>query len=862
MEKTALNKAWYTMAASVVTELLESNVEQGLSLTEVEKRQTQFGLNRLPSKKRISWLKLLLRQFSNPLVYILLVAGLVMLLVGHWTDTIVILAAVTINALFGFWQEYKTLNILDKLKGILVTKATVLRYGQKLEIDQAELVPGDMVFLQPGDKVPADGRLIESNNLSVSEAVLTGEWLAIDKHIKSLHQKDTMLGDRKNMVYTGSLVEAGTGMFIVTATGIHTETGKIAQLLEETETELSPLQTKLRHFAKTIGLLIGSLSLAIFVGGYLREGNLLEMFETSVAIAVGGIPEALPIVMTIILAIGMDRLLKKKGLIQKLSSVEILGSTSIICFDKTKTLTQGKMRLKTIVAEDKKLAAQVAMLTSDAYVENPRDSKSDWRLKGSPTDQVLLTAGQDFGLDIISLNKSHWEVAKLPFDSIYKFQASLRQVKRQRYIFVAGAPERLLPKSAEAKKWQKDINALASQGLRVVAVAIKKVSNRQDTLSVEDINNLEFIGLLAFEDRLRKGIAQAIKTALQAGLQPIIITGDFPQTAKAVAKAAGITVTDKQIITGQELDKLSPKKLADRLETLIIYARTEPRHKIQIVTAWQDKGKVVAMVGDGVNDSPALKKANIGIALGSGTEVAKAAADLVLLNDSFSIIVRAIRQGRITVDNIRKAIAYVLADSFTSIILVGFSKLVFAWPLPILPVQILWNNIVEDTLPNIAYAFEPGEKGVMYRQPDPKNTPLLTKEMKVIIFFTGIVNQFLALLVFWWLWQRLGFDLRYVRTVVFGSVCVNTAFAVFAYKNLRQNIWHIKLFSNPWLTGSAIIVVLAYAAAIYVPFLQTLLQTVALDIFGWMVIVGVSLISLANIEATKLLFIVNHKTDD
>jgi len=433
---------------------------------------------------------------------------------------------------------------------------------------------------------------------------------------------------------------------------------------------------------------------------------------------------------------------------------------------------------------------------------------------------------------------------------------------------VNGAPERILERSKNKDQWKAELERLTQKGLRVIGVGYKKIPiSKKDQFKhspqkiKEQAKDFVFAGLLALEDPLREDVIDAIKVCKKAGMRPILVTGDHKLTAKYVAQKIGLKVEKENIIDGKELDELSEKEFMERLEKINVYARVEPRHKMRIVQAWQKKGKIVAMTGDGVNDAPALKKADIGLSLGSGTEVAKESSDLILLNDSFSIIVQAIEEGRVIIDNLRKSISYILADSFTSIVLIGIAKVVFGWPLPILPVQILWNNFVEDTLPEISYAFEPGEKEIMQKKPTLFGKSLLTKEMKFLIFATGLIDEFLTLFLFWYLWMVLGLNLDYVRTIIFGAICMDTAFVVFCYKSLRKNIWQINLFSNKWLVFSSLMVFLTFSLAIYLPPLQQILHTVPLGIGGWLIIIGVGVLSMFLIEITKWYFISRHLTE-
>ncbi|HDM31878.1 MAG TPA: HAD family hydrolase, partial [bacterium] len=689
------------------------------------------------------------------------------------------------------------------------------------------------------------------------------EWIPSLKTTKVL-PKNTHLADRENMVYFGCLVESGQGKAIVVATGKNTETGKIATLLKETKEEKTPLQKKLVHFSKIIGILIGIICIFIFIGGIIREKHILEMFEASVAIAVGGIPEALPVVMTVVLAVGMERILRKKGLIRKLASVETLGSTQIICFDKTRTLTEGKMEVAEISAKDKNLALKIAVLCNECFIENPEAPAQEWKIKGSPTDTALIKEGAKRGLLKPELEKNSILLDWLPFDSKFKYQASLRKENGKTFLYLNGAPEKILEISENQKLWKKKLEAMTQKGLRVIGLGYQELSSSKGSLlKILERKNfkVQFVGLIGLKDPLRKDVKEAIKLCREAGMRPILVTGDHKLTARAVANEIGLKVKDDEILEGKDLENFSEEDFEKMLEKIKIYARVEPKHKLKIIEAWQKKGKVVAMTGDGVNDAPALKKADIGIALGSGTESAKEVSDLVLLDDSFSTIIKAIEEGRVILDNIRKSIAYVLADAFTSMILIGLGHVILGWPLPILPVQILWNNFIEDTLPDIAYAFEPKEKDVMKRKPSPKEAPLLTKEMKTLIFATGIIDQLVLLALFWLFWAKLGAPLDYVRTIVFGAICIDTAFVVYSYKNLRRNLWKINPFSNPWLNFSSIIVFLAFGFAIYSPWCQKILHTVPLGIKEWVIIVFSAIISLILIEITKWYFISRHETE-
>ncbi|MEA3273391.1 MAG: HAD-IC family P-type ATPase [Patescibacteria group bacterium] len=847
---------WHNQSISDVEAVVESNLKMGLTKKDVRKRLKKFGRNRITKQKFSSRFRILFRQFASPLVIILLIAGAVTFYLDKKTDTLVILIAVIINASFGFWEENKVSQIFEKLSKRLKTKAFVIRSGRQKKILAEKVVWGDVIFFKTGDKIPADARLIETKNLRVDQSIITGEWLPVGKTTKTLG-KGVSLAERDNMVYSGTLVEAGEGKALVTRTGDNTETGKVASFLEKTVKEKTPLQKKLDSSGKFITFSIVGVCLLLFVIGILRNESPLQMFEVSIAVAVGGIPEALPVVVTVAMAIGMERLLKKKGLIRRLSSVETLGSTSVICFDKTKTLTQGKMVLEQLETKDEAKLLKIASLCNEAFIENPQADYPDWRINGSPTDKAMLVGALKKGFSKPEIQQKSKEIFKLRFSSERKYQASVIKEGKEYFIYLTGAAEKILNFSHRQSDWNKKFKKMARQGLRVVAAGYKKIDFPIEDLSQleRNLKDLEFVGLMAFNDPLRKGIKETIRIAKGAGINPVIITGDHQDTTKTILKKIGMQVKRSQILTGSQLDKLDDEKLAKVISRIKIYARAEPRHKIRIISAWQKKGKTVAMVGDGVNDAPAIKKADIGLAHDSGTEIAKEAADMVLLNDSFNAIVKAVEEGRIILDNLRKSVSYMLADTLTSIIVVGGSKIVFGWPLPILPAQLLWNNIVEDTFPALAYAFEPKEKGIMKRKPLSPKSSFFTKEMKILILFTGLIDEFLILYFFWFVWTKLGYDLEHARTLVFGAICLDTAFVAYSYKNLKKNVWKINLFSNRWLNFSVFLVGASFLAAIYSPFLQKILKTTPLNLLDWGMIVLICIASVFFIEMTKWIFI-------
>jgi Ca2+-transporting ATPase len=898
-----MQKPWHNFSIEKTFRELKSRPE-GLSQEEAKKRLKKFGLNKLPEEKPFSKIRLFLEQLKSPLIYILVIAGLVTLVLGEYTDTIVIFGAVLLNTLVGYFQENKACQALRALKRVLRIKAVVWRDGQEKEIFQEKLVPGDVILLKPGDKVPADARVIETRNLKINESILTGEWLAAEKNSQVLPEQ-TPLADRDNMVYLGTIVEDGWGKAVITSTGLETEIGRVAQMVKETKEKKTPYQKRLAHFSKIVGIIIVIICLGIFIEGMLTGGKFVEMFIIAIAIAVAAIPEGLPVAMTVILALGAQKILKRKGLVRKLTSVETLGSTSIILTDKTGTLTEAKMQvagiytgIKELLSDGQKytekidkdsqashiLALKIATLCNESFIENPDEPMKKWIIRGRPTEKALLLAGLQAGLSKRDLEKEQPRIDQLLFNPINKYSASLHKFDAEHNIlYVLGAPEQILVMSAyldidgqrkdlllaEFEKLKEKYENLTRQGLRVLAVGYKKIPNskvritnrfqipdsKSQTYNLEKlIGDIVFVGFLALHDPIRKETKEAIQLCRQAGLKPIIVTGDHKLTARAVAEKLGFKVKNKNILEGKDLTKMSDEEFEKKLKDIQIYARVEPAQKLRIVQAWQKRGQVVAMTGDGINDAPALKQADIGVALGSGTDVAKEVSDLVLLTDNFSIIVAAVEEGRAIIDNIRKVITYLFSGGFTEVILIGAS-LFLGWPLPVLAAQILWVNLIEDGPLGICLAFEPKEKDIMRQKPQGQRMSLLTQEMKALIFIIGFFNLLLLLGLFFWLFQYSGYEISHIRSIIFAGLTIDSLFYVFSCKSLRRNLWQINPFSNKFLLGAWLLGIVMLLAALYITPLQTLLKTVSLNFFDWTLILGLGILNITLIETTKRWFI-------
>ncbi len=901
MEKPKPN--WHNLDVDAVLKQLKT-CGAGISEGEASERLHRFGFNKLPEDKRLTGFKILLNQFKSPLIYILVIAGFTTLILKDLTDSVVIFAAVFLNAGIGFFQENKASNIFDKLKKLVRENAIVIRNGRAREINQENLVPGDIIVLHPGDKVPADARLIEVFHLKVNESALTGEWLAREKSLKVLPE-DIVLADRDNMVYMGTIVEDGKAKAVVVATGQDTEIGKIAISIREAREEKTPYQKKLAHFSKIIAIIIGFICMGIFIAGALTGKDILEMFITAIAVAVAAIPEGLPVAMTVILTLGMERISRRRGLVRKLIATETLGSTQIICTDKTGTLTEAKMQVagiftgtRELLSDGKRyseiidkngmeshiLALKIATLCNETFIENPDEIMENWIVRGRPTEKALLLAGIQAGLRKEELEKKQLKVDELPFDPVYKYSAGIFQFNEtQDIIYVLGAPEIILSESKHLeqdgqteqlslhkfKELTNKYEELDKKGLRVLATGYKKIIKNSMSFKKElnkaekeriydaELKDMVFVGLIALKDPLRADVKEAIKICKRAGMKPIIITGDHKLTAKAIAEELGFSIKEKNIIEGKKLDELSDEEFKNRLENFEIYARTEPRQKLRIVKAWQERGRVVAMTGDGVNDAPALKQADIGVALGSGTDVAKEASDLILLTDNFSIIVAAIEEGRIITDNIRKTVTLLVSQCFSEIILISGS-IIGGLPLPILPAQILWENLIEGSPQGIALAFEPKERDVMERKPEDPKHPLLTRQMKTIIFGFGIFTSLILFGLFLYL-LKIGVSLPEIRTIIFAALATDSILYVFSCKNLRKNIWQYNPFSNLYLIGCMFFSFSMLFVAIYIPIFQNLLKTVPLNFSDWLLVLFIGVINLFLIEFIKWMFIGRDK---
>jgi len=864
---------WHSISWQETTAELKSNVSFGLREEEVKLRQQKYGKNLLPEKKKTPEIFLFLGHFRNPLIYLIFSASLFSLFLKKFYDAVFILLVILITGTTAYFQERKVSKILEELKKIVKIRAVVQREGKKSEIDSKDLVPGDIVFIKAGDKIPADGRLIETQDLEINETALTGEWLSSKKQTKNL-PKETVLADRENMVYMGTIVENGIGKAIITDSGKNTEMGKIALSLQETKERKTLLEKRLIGFSKYYSVFVFSLLAMVFLLGILKRIPIGDFLTTLVTTSVSAVPEGLLPAITVILLTGTKRILRKKGFVRKLSSLETLGSTEVILTDKTGTLTEGKMRLtKILVGEEflgqepknHKLAIEVAALANEAFIENPEDAVEKWKIRGSPTNKALLLAAMEAGIDVEKLRKKMIKIDDLTFNPIKKYYAGLYQIKKtEKILYIVGATERILELSKFLRVGRKEeklnktklnlvyksLEDSTKKGFRVIGFGYKKFSNLGKTKNLEKlIKNLVFTGFFILKDPLRENAKKTIRICQNMGIKPVIVTGDHLLTAKAIAEDLGLEIKKENIIEGKNLDELNDKKLSERIEKINIFARIDPSHKSRIVGAWQEKGKVVAMTGDGINDAPALQKADVGLALGSGTDLAKETSDLVLLDDNFLTVVNSIEEGRSIFDKIRNVTIYLISNDFTEL---GFilASVLTGFPLPLLPTQILWINIIEDSFPAVALTLEKKGREVLIEKPRPKKEDILNSKAKFWMTAIGLVTIIVEL-VFFLLYLKFGHSLEKARTFLFAATTLETFYLAFSHRSLKHKIINKDILSNLYLNGAVLLGVFLLTFGIYNPIFQKFLRTVSLNFWDWFLVILCIFIEAIMLEKIK-----------
>ena len=834
--------------------------EDGLSSQEAAARLEQHGPNELQSGKQKSIPRIFAEQFADFLVIILILAAIVSAILGDVESTVVILAVITMNAILGTVQTVKASASLDSLKRMSAPTAKVLRDGKVLQIPGREVTVGDVVSLEAGDSVCADGRLLECASLKCAESALTGESLPVEKDLSEI-AGDVPLGDRRNMVFSGSFVTYGRAKFLVTAIGMDTEMGKIASLLKNTEEKKTPLQVSLDQFGKKLSIGILVICAVLFcVSVFLRQENLMNAFLFAVALAVAAIPEALSSIVTIVLSFGTQKMARENAIIRKLQAVEGLGSVSVICSDKTGTLTQNKMTVKKLYTGGKIVDAseadfhdpvqepllRTALLCSDATVDENGEV-------GDPTETALVRLGEDYGFDELTTRGKWPRLTEIPFDSDRKLMSTVHQLSGGLVMVTKGAVDVLLDRciiSAEERAEIERVNEeFSSQGLRVLAFACRTVDRA--AVSLEDENDLNFLGLIAMMDPPREESKAAVAECIAAGIRPIMITGDHKVTASAIAREIGILTPGTEAVEGGVIESMSDEELREFVPKVSVYARVSPEHKIRIVRAWQDRGCLVAMTGDGVNDAPALKQADIGVAMGiTGTEVAKDAAGMVLTDDNFATIVQAVKNGRNVYANIKKAIQVLLSGNTAAILTVLYASLA-ALPVPFAAVHLLFINLLTDSLPAIALGLEPHSDTVMREKPRPRNEGILTKSFLASVATEGLVIA-LAVIAAFHIGLASG-GAATGSTMAFATLCLSRLFHGFNCKADRPVVFTRAFWNNRYLLGAFVVGALLLSAVLLIPALEPLFQVAQLSAGLVGAIVGLSLGSMAVIQLLKAL---------
>ena len=867
---------WQTLEKNDVIRRLNTKEREGLTEEEVKIRQAKYGKNKLKDKKKESIIIKFIKQFNDFMIITLIIASIISAVISKmqgendYVDSIIIIGIVIFNALMGVIQEAKAEKSIEALKQMTPQITKVIRNGKTTEINAEDLVKGDIVILETGNFIPADCRIIESHNLKIEESSLTGEAEPSLKEANIICKKDIPLGDMKNMAFMASTVVNGTGKAIVTETGMETKVRQIANMIIEDEAPETPLQKKLGEVGKILGIACLAICIIIFIIGLIKKIEPIEMFMTAVGLAVAAIPEGLPAIVTIMLSIGVTKMAKRNSIIRKLPAVETLGSSNVICSDKTGTLTQNKMKVVEVKSKNPKFIITMATLCTDCEitVENNQE-----KVIGEPTEKAIVEEGLHIGCNKKETEKIFPRINEIPFDSNRKMMTTIHRIGNKYRIICKGAPDVLLDKctkevleivdsqdikvkTLDKLKIKNENEQMAHKALRVIAVAFKDVTelpSKIDNSTIE--NNLTFVGLIGMIDPPREGVKEAVKTCKTAGIKTVMITGDHLETAKAIAKDLGILNNGEKAITGQELDKMTQEQLEKNIKEYSVFARVTPEHKVRIVKAWQRNGAVVAMTGDGVNDSPALKNANIGIAMGkNGTDVAKNAADIILTDDNFVTIVEAVKQGRNIYDNIKKAVHFLLSTNIGEIVTI-FVGLILGLKSPLLAIQLLWINLVTDSLPAIALGLEKPEKDIMQRKPIDSKKGIFANGLWNKIILEGTMIGVLTLVAF-----SIGnkyYTLEVARTMAFLSIGFLELIHSINVKN-EKSIFETGLFENKYLVGSFVLGILVQAIVVVVPAFAKVFEVVPLSLTQWIITIAISILPIPVIELQKKIDLKNE----
>ena len=851
---------WETLRKEEVIRELKTDKKEGLNYEEVKIRQLKYGKNKLKDKPKESILTKFIKQFNDFMIIILIIASIVSAGISFfqhendYIDSVIIIAIVVLNAIMGVIQEEKAQKAIEALNKMTPPKAKVVRENKISEINAEELVLGDLIILEAGSYVPADCRLIESHNLKIEESTLTGETEPVLKDSDMICKRNISLGDKLNMGFMASIVVNGTGKAIVTNIGMGTNVGKIANMIIENESPETPIQKKLGQVGKTLGIVCLAICLFIFVIGIIKNIDPIEMFMTSVGLAVAAIPEGLPAIVTIMLSIGVTKMAKKNSIIRKLPAVETLGSSSVICSDKTGTLTKNEMTVVEVNSRNQDFALELATMCTDADLKY---ENGKYEISGEATEKAILNAGMKDGKNKIELYQKMPRVNEIPFSSERKMMTTIHRNGDKYRIITKGAPDILIDRctkeinsSSIGKANIKSNNLqMAKKALRVLAVAYKDIDrlpSKIDSTSIEE--DLIFVGLIGMIDPPRDNVKEAIRTCKHAGIKTVMITGDHIETAKAIAKDLGILMPKDLTITGQELNNMAQEELERKIKDCSVFARVTPEHKVRIVKAWQKTGAVVAMTGDGVNDSPALKKADIGIAMGkNGTDVAKNAADMILADDNFVTIVEAVKQGRNIYDNIRKAIHFLIATNIGEIVVILLG-IILGFKSPLLAIQLLWVNLVTDSLPAIAIGLEPPEENIMRRRPVNSKKSIFSDGLWGKIIVEGLMIGILTLVAF-----SIGnkyYNLETGRTMAFISIGLLELVHSFNIKS-EKSILKTNIFENKFLILSFILGVFVQTIVVIIPTLASIFDLVSLNSTQWIITILISILPIPIIELQK-----------
>lgn len=883
---------WHQKGVDETLKEFDIQVDHGLSQNDIPQLQEKYGLNELIEKKKTSLLEMFVEQFKDYTIMILIVASILSFFVGEPVDAIVIISIVIINAFIGVFQEYRASQALEALKKMASPSAHVIRDGELSIVASRELVPGDVVLLKTGDYVPADVRIVETVNLQIDEAPLTGESVAVDKEVKQIAEEQLGLGDQKNLGFMSTLITYGHGKGVVISTGMSTVIGKIAEMIQEEEEEETPLQQKLNQLGKFLGNLTLGVCVVVFLLGVFRGEPLLVMLMTAVSLAVAAIPEGLPAIVTIVLALGMQRMVKHNALMKKLHAVETLGSTSVICSDKTGTLTQNQMTIVEMYILDTEIKVSGEGYTPEGTISigdqaidakkepglqrlfevqaNCNDSlleekEGQWITIGDPTEGAMRVVAEKAGYNQ-SYVKENPRLQEIPFDSARKLMSTFHKVDEEFISYTKGAPDVLLkrcssvllrdgsvvPLSDEYRQKILEQNTkLAQKALRVLGGAFKAIKGIPEKPSTEnDEMELIFVGLMGMIDPPRPEVADSIKICKKAGIRVVMITGDYRDTASAIAKSIGIIESDNQVMNGVEIDGLSDEELAETIKNVNVFARVSPEHKVRIVQAVKDNREIVAMTGDGVNDAPALKRANIGIAMGiTGTDVTKETADMILTDDNFSSIVEAVEEGRVIYSNIRKFVFFLLSCNVGEVAIV-FIAMLLKWPIPLLPIHLLWINLVTDAFPALALGTEQKEPALMDEKPRDPDEPIINRSMITNILVQSGVMTVVVLFSYYYAMQR--YDLDTARTYAFATMITSELLRAYGARSIKYTVFKIGVFTNKFMNLATVVSFGLFIIVLVTPVLREIFRVTKLNGGDWLTVFALGALTLIVGEVMKV----------